>query len=79
MLSSGKPNLCAFGSWRRAATLVSGVVALGLIVGWPTPSVPTAAPAARVQPSAALCASADDVSNFVCRNTWMAGLRRTYR
>ena len=79
MLLSSERNLTAFGSWQPAATLASAVVALGLVIGWPTQQA-EAVPAspdelASIEP----CTQGDEVSNFVCRNTWMASLRRAYR
>jgi hypothetical protein len=75
MLLSSNRNL---GRWRRVATFASAVAGLGLVMAWPlqrgesVPAVQAAAPAER-------CTAGDDVSNFICRNTWVAGLKRNYR
>ena len=79
MLLASERNPTAFGPWQPAATLASAVVALGIVIGWPTQPA-EAVPASPDQKVATeRCARGDDVSNFVCRNTWMAGLKRTYR
>jgi hypothetical protein len=79
MLSSIERHLAAFGPWQPAATLASALVGLGLVLGWPAqhPGAVSSAPAPLA--AADRCTDGDEVSNFVCRNTWLAGLRRSYR
>ena len=79
MLLSSERNLDAFGPWQPAATLATAVVGLGLVIGWPTRPAEAETIVPAVQTSAERCTEGDDVSNFVCRNTWMASLKRTYR
>jgi hypothetical protein len=67
-----------FGAWGRAATLASAVAAFGLVMAWP-PEGMSSANAPDAAPVAQPCGHGDDVSRFVCRNTWMATLRGNYR
>ena len=71
-------DISAFGNWRSAATLASAIVVLGLVVGWPTQQAEAVA-AASARPAPAPCTGGDDVSNFVCRNGWVAGLAHHHR
>jgi hypothetical protein len=68
----------AFGGWHSAATLASAIVVLGLVMGWPTQQAEAVAPT-DARPAAALCTTGDDVSNFVCRNRWVASLAHNHR
>ena len=65
-------DISAFANWRSAATLASAIVVLGLVVGWPTQQ-------AVAPTTPASCTGGDDVSNFVCRNRWVAGLAHHHR
>jgi hypothetical protein len=67
-----------FGSWSPAATLASAIVALGLVIGWPAQEA-SAPAAAGVRPAAEPCTQGDEVSNFVCRNGWLAHLAHNHR
>lgn len=78
MARSSERILAAFGHWQRAATVASAVLAFGLVMTWPTEQAPLATPA-DAPLAAEPCSQGDDVSRFVCRNTWMANLRRNYR
>ena len=70
-------NTGAFGGWHSAATLASAIVALGLVMGWPAQEAEAVTPA-EVRP-AAPCTQGDEVSNFVCRNGWLAHLAHNHR
>jgi hypothetical protein len=65
-------------SWHSAATLASAIVALGLVMSWPLGSA-EAPPRTDRQPASEPCTGGDDVSNFVCRNGWIASLAHHYR
>ena len=67
-------DIGGFGNWHSAATLASAIVVLGLVVGWPTQQA-----VAPAMPAPASCTGGDDVSNFVCRNRWVAGLAHHHR
>jgi len=66
------------GSWNSAATLASAIVVLGLMMGWPTQQAEAVAPA-DARSATAPCTQGDEVSNFVCRNTWVAHLASNHR
>jgi hypothetical protein len=70
-------NPSAFGPWHSAATLASAIVVLGLVMTWPVQR-PPALPSER-QPASEPCTSGDEVSDFVCRNGWVADLAHNYR
>ena len=64
--------------WQSAATLAGAIVALGVVVGWPLERAQSSA--ADERPSAsAPCTGGDEVSNFVCRNRWLADLAHNHR
>jgi hypothetical protein len=64
--------------WHSGATLAGAIVALGLLVAWPLERAQVSAPDER--PSAAApCTGGDEVSNFVCRNRWLADLEHNHR
>ena len=65
-------------SWHSAAMLASAIVVLGLIMAWPTQQAEAVAPAGA-RAAAERCSQGDAVSNFVCRNSWVAQLQRNYR
>ena len=67
-------NLIPFDAWHSAATLASSIVMLGLVMGWPAQQAEAVAPAVAGS-AAAPCTAGDDVSNFVCRNRWVAAWR----
>ena len=69
-------NLIPFGPWHSAATLASAILVLGLVMGLPAPQTAAVTPVAA---PAAPCTSGDDVSNFVCRNGWVASLAHNHR
>jgi hypothetical protein len=71
-------NLIPFGPWHSAATLASAIVVLGLVMGWPAQHAEAVAPAVAAT-AAAPCTTGDDVSNFVCRNGWLASLAHNHR
>ena len=79
MLSASERNLTAFGPWQPAATLASALVALGLVIGWPTQQAEAVPASPDELAGIEACRHGNEVSNFVCRNTWMASLRRAYR
>ena len=62
-------------SWHSAATLASAIVALGLVMSWPLGPV-EAPPRTDRLPRVRAVHGRDEVSNFVCRNGWIAGLAR---
>ena len=64
------------GPWQSAATLASAIVVLGIAVSLPIDRAQT--PGDR-QPLAESCTVGDDVSNFVCRNRWVADLAHNHR
>ena len=79
MVLSTERKPAAFGPWQVPATLASAAVALGLVVGWSAPNA-GALPVVTDGPVATeRCTQGDEVSNFVCRNTWMAHHKRSYR
>ncbi|HEX5868594.1 MAG TPA: hypothetical protein VFY72_12900 [Beijerinckiaceae bacterium] len=47
-------------------------------MGWPLERAQTAAPD-KAQTAAAPCTGGDEVSNFVCRNRWLADLEHNHR
>ncbi len=76
MVRPNERNLEAFGSWHSAATLASAIVVLGLVMSWP---LERAQPPTDRQPAAEPCTSGDEVSNYVCRNRWVASLAHNHR
>ncbi len=78
MVLPNERNIEAFGSWHSAATLASAIVALGLVMSWPLERAQTPPPTER-QSAAEPCTGADAVSNFVCRNRWVADLAHNHR
>ena len=77
MVLSNERNVTAFGVWHSAATLASAIVVLGLVMSWP---VERAQAPVRAAPAAAEpCTGGDEVSNFVCRNRWLAHLPHNHR
>jgi hypothetical protein len=78
MARSSKRTFPTFGRWQRAATIGSAILAFGLVATWPGERAPVATPA-DTPLAAQSCSQGDEVSRFVCRNTWMANLRRSYR
>jgi hypothetical protein len=64
--------------WYSGATLAGAIVALGLLAGGPLEQAQTAAPD-KPQTAAAPCTGGDEVSNFVCRNRWLADLEHNHR
>jgi hypothetical protein len=78
MVLPNERNLEAFGSWHSAATLASAIVVLGLAMTWPIERAQTPPPADR-QVAAESCTGDDAVSNFVCRNRWVASLSHNHR
>jgi hypothetical protein len=71
-------DLGSFGSWSSAATLASAIVVLGLVVGWQAGEAVAPAPA-DVRSATEPCTQGDEVSNFVCRNRWVAHLAHNHR
>jgi hypothetical protein len=71
-------DLIAFGPWHSAATLASAIVVLGLVMGWPIQQAEAEA-YAEARAAAEPCTQGDDVSNFVCRNRWVAHLAHNHR
>jgi hypothetical protein len=64
--------------WQSGAMLAGAIVALGLFAGWPLERAQLSMPDER--PSAAApCTGGDEVSNFVCRNRWVADLAHNHR
>jgi hypothetical protein len=60
------------------------VFALGVVVGGGFLSGFAQSPAAVAEPMItsrinSTCSSGDDVADFVCRNTWLANTRHSYR
>ena len=77
MVLPNERNLTAFSAWHSAATLASAIVVLGVVMSWPIerPEVPAPAAPAAAEP----CTGGDEVSNFVCRNRWLAYLEHNHR
>jgi hypothetical protein len=75
MLSSRQRN--RFGPWEPVASIAGTIVALGVVIGWPQrPPVADSAALAAQRSDPDRCALRAEVSSFVCRNTWLASLRR---
>jgi hypothetical protein len=79
MVSSSERTLVAFGPLHPAATLASAVVALGLIISGLVAPSDAGARSAEARSAGGACSIGDEVSNFVCRNAWLAHLRWNYR
>jgi hypothetical protein len=79
MVASTERTLVAFGPLHPAATLASAIVALGLIMSAPIGRADPGAVTTDMLSASAACRSGDEVANFVCRNAWLAHLRRNYR
>jgi hypothetical protein len=62
-----------------AATLATALVALGLIMSGPIDRAGASAALAETRSASEACSVGNEVSNFVCRNTWLAHLRSNYR
>jgi hypothetical protein len=77
MVLPNERNLAAFGTWHSAATLASAITVLGLVMTWPVERAQ--APAREARPAAEPCTGGDEVSNFVCRNRWVANLAHNHR
>jgi hypothetical protein len=78
MVLPNERNPIPFGGWHSAATLASAIVVLGLVMGWPAQQVEAVTPSGAAR-AAAPCTTGDDVSNFVCRNGWVASLAHNHR
>ena len=78
MVASSERNHAAFGPLHPAATLASAIVALGLIMSGAIGPADAGARSANRSADRA-CSGGDQVSNFVCRNGWLAHLRWNYR
>lgn len=74
MILPDERDIRAFGDWHSAATLSSAIVLIGLAIGWPMERATTSLPSASAR-----CVIGDEVSNFVCRNRWMADLKHHQR
>jgi hypothetical protein len=79
MVLSTERKPAALAPWQVPATLASAVVAVGLVAGWSAPNSGALTPAPDRTVATERCTQGDDVSNFVCRNTWMAHHKRSYR
>jgi hypothetical protein len=77
MVASNERTLVAFGPLHPAATLAGALVALGLLMSAPIDRAD--ASAANPRSAGGACSTGDEVSNFVCRNGWLAHLRQNYR
>jgi hypothetical protein len=77
MVLPNERNLEPFGSWHPAATLASAIVVLGLVMSWPPERAQT--PPAERRTAAEPCTGGDEISNFVCRNRWVASLAHNHR
>lgn len=77
MVLPNERDLAAARPW-SAATLASAIVMLGLVMGWPLQRTQTAPPGER-ESTAVPCTGGDEVSNFVCRNRWVADLAHNHR
>ena len=78
MVPPNERNDETFATWGSAATLASAIVMLGLVMSWPLERAQTPPPADR-QPASKPCTGGDEVSNFVCRNRWVADLEHNHR
>ena len=76
MVPPNERNDGTFATWGSAATLASAIVTLGLVMSWPVERA--LAPLDR-KPASEPCTGGDEVSNFVCRNGWIASLSHHYR
>ena len=79
MVASSERILVPFGPWHPAATLASALVALGLLMAAPIERADASAVSAGMLAASGACSVGDEVSNFVCRNAWLAHLRWNYR
>jgi hypothetical protein len=80
MIATSERNFVAFGPLHPAATLASALVALGLLMAAaPLGRADAGAVSADVRTASTACSVGDEVSNFVCRNAWLAHLRWHYR
>ena len=79
MVASSERTPVALGPLHPATTLAGALVALGLIMSGPIGPADAGARSADVHSAAAACSGGNEVSNFVCRNGWLAHLRRNYR
>jgi hypothetical protein len=70
-------------SFNKASVQAILIFGLGVVVGGGFLSgftQPTEVPKSITTPTADLsCASGDSVADFVCRNTWLANTRHSYR
>lgn len=68
---------------RRAkafAIFAVGAITGSMLVGWsPTPPLMPGSLQDHAEPASDRCRSGDEVSNFVCRNTWMSHHRYSHR
>jgi len=77
MVPPNERNDETFATWGSAATLASAIVALGLVMSWPAEQTQTAL--SDLKAASEPCTGGDQVSDFVCRNGWMASLSHHYR
>jgi hypothetical protein len=77
MVLPNERNDGTFATWGSAATLASAIVALGLVMSWPVEQAQT--PQTDWKLASEPCTGGDEVSNFVCRNGWIASLAHHYR
>ena len=79
MVASNERNPIAYGPLHPAATLASALVALGVIMSGPIGPADAVARSADMRSTGGACSVGSEVSKFVCRNGWLAHLRRNYR
>jgi hypothetical protein len=77
------PSVHEFRVGRKAKVLAifaMGIVTGSMLVGWsPAPPLMTGSLQGRPEPASDRCRSGHEVSNFVCRNTWMSQHRYSHR
>jgi hypothetical protein len=65
---------------KALAVFAMGLVTGSMLVGWsPTPAITTGSIDSEFRQVSNRCDGGDEVSSFICRNTWMSQHRYSYR
>jgi anti-sigma factor RsiW len=74
------PARLRLGPWKAALAVAAGLI-LAMVVLGAAAKLTQAGPSAQPirAEAAGWCSSGDEVSDFVCRNTWLGQHRRAYR
>ena len=80
MLAPSFQGVRVSGVAKALAVFAMGLVTGSVLIGWsPNEAGITRSIQAQVQQVSDRCVGGDEVSSFVCRNTWMAQNRYSYR